>query len=276
MSFKNFVPIALAEKINTELEKDLVFAENCNREYEGKAREIGDTVKILNAGKPTITTYKDGKLHALEDPEELQGSSILMPLLHVAQINFGVDDLDKAQAAGNLYSTYMTEAKEGIADEMDAFIASLAADKRAVKETPSAAITKDNILTTLDAQLVRLLENNVKRNQEISVTASPKFCNILRQAYRDLDTNNHELMQNGKVGRYNTMTIKESNNAYKDSTHEYIQIKTNRAIAFVKPYIHLEPYRVEKHFKDAVKGYALYDGTIVRPKEMIVLKVKYS
>ena len=269
------MPIALAEKINTELDKDLVFAENCNRKYEGKAREIGDTVKILNAGKPTIETFADGKLHALNDPEELQGSSILMPLLHVAQINFGVDDLDKAQAAGNLYSTYMAEAKEGIADEMDAFIASLAGHKTAVKETVSTNISKDTILDVLDSSLVKLLENNVKRNQEISVTASPKFVNILRQAYRELDTNNHDLMKNGRVGRYNTMTIKESNNVYKDSTYEYIQIKTNRAIAFVKPYIHLEPYRVEKHFKDAVKGYALYDGTIVRPKEMIVLKVKY-
>ena len=275
MSFKNLMPIALAEKINTELDKDLVFAENCNREYEGKAREIGDTVKILNAGKPTIETFADGKLHALNDPEELQGSSILMPLLHVAQINFGVDDLDKAQAAGNLYSTYMAEAKEGIADEMDAFIASLAGHKTAVKETVSTNISKDTILDVLDSSLVKLLENNVKRNQEISVTGSPKFVNILRQAYRELDTNNHDLMKNGRVGRYNTMTIKESNNVYKDSTYEYIQIKTNRAIAFVKPYIHLEPYRVEKHFKDAVKGYALYDGTIVRPKEMIVLKVKY-
>lgn len=276
MSFANFKPIAFAEKINKELERDLVFAENCNREYEGKAKEIGDTVKILNAGKPTITTYSDGKLHGLNDPEELQGSSILMPLLHVAQINFGVDDLDKAQSAGNLYSTYMEEAKEGIANEMDAFIAGLAADKRAVKETISSAITTNTILGVLDNALVKLLEKDVKRNQEISVTASPKFCNILRQAYRDLDTNNHDLLKNGKVGRYNTMTIKESNNVYKDSTYEYIQVKTNRALAFVKPYIHLEPYRVEKHFKDAVKGYALYDGTIVRPKEMIVLKVKYS
>lgn len=275
MSFKNFVPIALAEKINKELEKDLVFYENCNHEYEGKAKEIGDTIKILNAGKPTIKTYADGKLHKLDDPENLQGSSILLPLMHVAQINFAVDDLDKAQAAGNLYSTYMEEAKEGISDEMDAYIASFAKDKNVHKETPSSAISTTDILSILDTALVKLLQNNVKRSQEVSVTASPQFCNILRQAYRELDTNNHDLMKNGRVGKYNTMTIKESNNVYNDGTYEYIQVKTNRAIAFVKPYIHLEAYRPDNSFSDAVKGYALYDGVLARPKEMVVLKVKY-
>ena len=48
-------------------------------------------------------------------------------------------------------------------------------------------------------------------------------------------------------------------------------VRTQRAIAYACPKIHVEPYRPEKDFKDAVKGFALYGAKIVRPKEMIIL-----
>lgn len=276
MSFKNFVPIALSEKINQELSRDMVFYDNVNHEYEGKAREIGDVVKILNAGKPSIAEYSDGKLHALSNTETLQGSSIFLPLDHVAQYNFKVDDLDKAQAAGNLYSVYMSEAKEGIADVMDKYIASFAADKNAKKLNSTVPqVTKDNVLGLIDQCLEGLYANDVKPSTEITLTASPKFFTILKDAYRNLDTNNHELLAKGIMGTYNGITLKMSNNVATASGAELIQVKTNRAIAFAKPYVHVEPYRIENEFSDAVKGYALYGGVLARPKEMVVLNVKY-
>ena len=57
-------------------------------------------------------------------------------------------------------------------------------------------------------------------------------------------------------------------------THlENIMVRTQRAIAYACPKIHVEPYRPEKDFKDAVKGFALYGAKIVRPKEMFLSKV---
>lgn len=280
MSFKNFVPIALSEKINTELSRSMVFYDNVNHEYEGKAKEVGDVVKILNAGKPTIKEYKDGKLHELEGTEKLQGSSIFLPIDHVAQYNFKVDDLDKAQAVGNLYSVYMQEAKEGLSDVMDRFIAGFAADKNANIYTPDAVTTDANILDFVSECLVELYEKDVTPSTEITVTGSPRFWSLMKKAYREIDTNNHEMMSTGSMGRYDGATIKMSNNVFRKTEggtdYEYVQIKTNRAIAFAKPYIHVEPYRLEKEFSDAVKGYGVYGGVLARPKEMVVLKVKYK
>ena len=54
-----------------------------------------------------------------------------------------------------------------------------------------------------------------------------------------------------------------------------IMARTKRAIAFVKPLTHTEAYRPEKKFVDAVKGFILYDASIVRPKELAVYNVKY-
>ena len=82
------------------------------------------------------------------------------------------------------------------------------------------------------------------------------------------------MLRNGRIGRYSGIVIKESNNVFNDGTYDNIQIKTNNAISFVKPYIHLEAYRPEGNFSDAVKGYSLYDGKVTRPKEIINLKVK--
>lgn len=277
MSFDKFKRVVWAAQFEKDLEKSLVFYENCNHQYEGLAKEPGDSVKILGIGRPSTRTHTDGKLHDLDAPEEVEGSSMTMPINIVTDFNFYVDDLDKRQAegGGGLLSAYMSEAKDVVAEAQDAYIAKFANDKNIAKETASAAITKDNILDFIDKAYLKLLKNDVKRTTEVTLTASPQFIMILKRAYVDLDTNNSEMIKNGRVGRYGGIIIKETNQCFADSTYEYFQLKTNKAISFVKPYIHLEPYRPESNFSDAVKGYALYDGKVTRPKEIIGLKVKY-
>ena len=61
-----------------------------------------------------------------------------------------------------------------------------------------------------------------------------------------------------------------------NGTVDNIMLRTKRAIAFVRPMIHIEPYRPEKKFADAIKGFVLYQAKIVRPKELVVLNVKYT
>lgn len=277
MSIEKFKPVVWATQFEKDLEKALVFYENCNHQYEGLAKQPGDSVKILGIGKPSTRTHTDGKLHDLDAPEEIQGVSQTMPINIVTDFNFYVDDLDKRQAEGGsgLLSQYMSEAKDVVAEAQDSYIAAFANDKNIAKETATEAITKDNILDFIDKAYLKLLKNDVKRSTEVTLTASPTFIMILKRAYVELDTNNSEMLRNGRVGRYSNIIIKESNQCLADNTYEYFQLKTNKAISFVKPYIHLEPYRPESNFSDAVKGYALYDGKVTRPKEIIGLKVKY-
>ena len=69
-----------------------------------------------------------------------------------------------------------------------------------------------------------------------------------------------------------------SNNVCKtdDGATDNIMIRTQRAIAYANPLTHTEAYRPEKKFADAVKGYILFDGKVVRPKEVININVKYA
>ena len=54
MAYNTFVPEVWAEKIERDLEKNYVFAADCNRQWEGNVKKCGDTVHITSAGKPTI------------------------------------------------------------------------------------------------------------------------------------------------------------------------------------------------------------------------------
>ena len=104
------------------------------------------------------------------------------------------------------------------------------------------------------------------------MTVPPWFYMILKQAYIKLDTDNSDMLENGKVGKYGNVIVRMSNNVATDSSdNSLIQLKTKRAIAYAKPMTHTEPYRPESKFSDAVKGFILYGARIVRPKEMIIL-----
>lgn len=275
MSYNNFVPKIWAKQINRELERAMVFAEDCNRQYEGDVKQMGDTVKVLGVGKPTITKQVGGSI-VLKDPEAVEDTSVDMVINRVAYFNYLVDDIDRRQAVGGLMDALSAESSEGTANAMDEDIAALAGTADAPKLFKSTtAITVDNILKQIDLGVQKLMENDVKPETKIVVTVPPWFKTILRQAYVQLDTNNSAMLKNGRVGQYDNVIVKMSNNCHRNSDNGHdIMLRTQRAVAFANPLTHVEPYRPEKRFADAVKGFVLYGTKIVRPKEMIVLNVK--
>lgn len=289
MAFQNFIPQIWSAAINRELEKECVFLEDCNRQYEGEVKKQGDTVRILGVGKPTIKHISRGEAsNDIDGPEEIEDTSVVMQINQIAYFNYMVGDIDKAQAVGGIMDALSAETTEGIADDIDQYIADLSKDKQAVNvySAPLKVVAgtagegEINVLDALDYVVQRLYENNVRKSTKIVATVSPRFLTIFNKEYRNTDTNNSKLMKNGFVTMYNNITIKMSNNVTRKTTTtandtDLIQVKTQRAIAFANPLTHTEAYRPEKKFADAVKGYSLYDAKIVRPKEMFILNLKY-
>ena len=70
MAYQNFIPEVWSEAIDRELEKALVFAEGCNRQYDGDVKKMGDTVRILGVGRPTIVTTQNREI-TLAEPEKI-------------------------------------------------------------------------------------------------------------------------------------------------------------------------------------------------------------
>lgn len=280
MAYQNFIPSVWSEGINRELERLCVFVEDCNRSYEGSVKKKGESVTILGVGKPTIKAIaKASRNNDIEAPEEIEDTSVIMYINQIRYFNYMVGDIDKAQAVNGVMEALELETSEGLADEVDKYVASFVVDSSVAKLSANATnVTKDNILGILDSAIQRLYENDVKATTKIVVTISPRFYTLFKQAYIDKDTNNSEMMKNGRVAKYGSVIVKMSNNVHKTDSGatDNIMIRTQRAIAFAKPLTHTEAYRPEKKFADAVKGFILFDAKVVRPKEVININVKYA
>jgi len=286
MSYTNFIPTVWEVGINRDLERALVFAKDCYRKYEGKIKENGESVKIVGIGSPTITerTRKDRNV-ALPSAEELEDSSIIMPINRIAIYNYKVGDIDKAASIEGISPAMREETAQKLGNVMDKYIADLAkstelvklysASTKVVAGTPAQG--EVDILDALDEAKEKLMLNDVPDSTKIVATVSPKFYRRLLRANVLIDTDNTALLKNGYVGTYNKMIVRVSNNCANDgSGNESLMVRTNKAIAFAKPLTHVEAYRPEGAFADAVKGFILYDAKIIRPKEIIVMNVKYS
>lgn len=288
MSYANFIPTVWNEGINRELERLCVFVEDCNRSYEGKVKKKGESVTILGVGKPTIKRIaKAARNDDIEAPEEIEDTSVIMYINQIAYFNYMVGDIDKAQAVNGVMEALNQETSEGLANEVDRYIADFAKDSSVKKlySAPVKVVAKETttagekyILDILDEAIQKLYENDVKQSTKLVVTISPRFFTLFRKAYRTEDTNNSGILKNGKVAMYGNVTVKMSNNVCKtdDGATDNIMIRTQRAIAYANPLTHTEAYRPEKKFADAVKGYILFDGKVVRPKEVININVKYA
>lgn len=280
MAYANFIPSVWNEGINRELERLCVFVEDCNRQYEGSVKKKGESVTILGVGKPTIKSLaKANRNNDIDAPEEIEDTSVIMYINQIRYFNYMVGDIDKAQAANGVMDALEQETSEGLADEVDKYVASFAVDSSVAKLYSAATtVTKDNILGVLDLAIQKLYENDVKATTKIVVTISPRFYTLFKQAYIDKDTDNSEMLKNGRVAKYGNVIVKMSNNVHKTDSGatDNIMIRTQRAIAFAKPLTHTEPYRPEKKFADAVKGFILFDAKVVRPKEVININVKYA
>lgn len=290
MAYENFIPNVWAAGIERQLERKCVFIEDCYRKYEGDIKRMGETVTIKGIGRPTIKTINKGSRSGdIDGPETVATSSIVMPINQIAYYNYEVDDIDRAQAQDGLMEALQEETSEGLANEVDKYIAQLALSEDAKKlaavigVTGTASSNQKNVLDILDEMKETLALNDVADGTEIVAEVDPKFMTRVRKEYRAIDTDNSNLMKSGRVFYYNGIKIKVSNNIAKENKTiggnskacSMIIMRTKRAIAFVQPLTHTEAYRPEKKFSDAVKGFILYDAKIVRPEEIIVTPVAY-
>ena len=279
MSYQNFKAKIWSKAIDTELKRAFVFADGTNQSYSGEIKGLGDTVRILGVGKPTVTEHDliNGDI-TLSAPEKVSDTSVSLVVDKAAYFNYGVGDIDKAQGAGNVLSVLNTEASEEVANAIDKHISNLVnpdSGTVGLQMFTKTQITNANVMATLDACQAMLYANDVSPATEVEMILPPWLYMAFRQAYQNKDTDNSEYLTNGKVARYGNMTVKMSNNVTikNDGTRDvyYVQIRTKRAIAVAMSEAHTEPYRPESKFEDAVKGFKLYGAKIVRPKELVVL-----
>lgn len=307
MAYETFIPTVWNSSLNRELERLHVLAKHTNREYEGDVKEQGDSVRILNVGKPTITsllvsTGKSTLQGNISAAEEIENTSITMPINQIKYYNYKIGDIDKAQVKndGKLMAAYQKETAEGLADAMDVYLGQTVfptaplftntysnATYNYIKvhagaSASAAADAFQNVLELLDDLLEQAHLNDIPDTTKLYLNCSPKFWKVAKRAFIAVSTNNVKELNGREYITYNNIDIEWSNNVKsvaavngQNAFYDYVTLRTERSIAFINALAHTEAYRPELGFADAIKGFILFDAMVVRPKEILQVKVTY-
>ena len=308
MAYDTFIPTIWNEALNRELKPKYKLAQHTNREYEGDVKQAGDSVRILNVGRPTIySTTTDSKetFHTnISGPEMIDNSSITLQVKQIRYFNYYVGDIDKWQMLndGKVMAAYRAETTDALANEVDVYLGQtifVGADVPVITNAFSHATygyikvtagdsgaasagNAQNVLELLDEVVLKARQNNIPDSTPLYVDCTPKFFGLVRRALAKFLTDNVKTVEGREYVEYNNLRISWSNNVKTvaevtdaNAYYEYVTVRTDRAVAYVHPLTHSEPYRPEDGFSDAIKGYIVFDAMVVRPKEIFSIKVTY-
>lgn len=276
MAINNFIPAVWSAQLLTALNKSLVYANLCNRDYEGEIREYGDQVKINSLGRVTVGSYT--KNTDIAAAETLTDAQRILVIDQSKYFNFQIDDVDKAQQKPKVMQAAMAEAAYGLADVADQYVAGLyteisgtntiGSDASPISIAVAAGQSTAAAYEKLVDLAVKLDEANVSRASRW-VVLPPWYHGILLKDSRFISAGTlktDEVLANGFVGRAAGFDIYTSNNVPNTSNALYKVIAGySGAWSYAEQIAEVEAYRPERRFADAVKGLHLYGAKVTRP-----------
>ena len=285
MALTTFIPELWNARLLNALDKAHVFAGLVNRDYEGEIKKQGDTVHINTIGEVTIGTYtKDTDFST--GPQALTATDSTLVINQAKYFNFAVDDIDTAQAAGDIMDKAMQRAAYGLADAADKYLADQLAAAITTANgnqvgTTAVALTKENVYENIVKMKTILDKANVPTTGRWLVVP-PEMVALILQDDRFVKTGGtkaEDTLANGWVARAVGFDIYESNNCNStsaSSTTTYtITAGDEGACTYAEQISDTEAYRPEKRFADAVKGLHLYGAKVVDPKRLAGLKCTF-
>lgn len=282
MSVQHFIQTIWSKKIQDDLEEKCKLVQDCTREYEGDC-QYAQTVKILAVGEPTIGNYIGQDITI----EEMTDSSQDLVIDVQKYFAFEVKDVDKAQSVPGLPEKYQQKSMRKLALAREKFIGALvagkaqsSADEEAGNDTykPGAATvitasgkTQSAIKNALDDAIITLREKNFDDAGIVEI--DPRSYKTFKDNLIELKTANDELIKRGVVGQYDGYDVKSTNNVYRDDTHVYCIVRSDKAIAFAGQINEVEAGRMEKRFSDYVRGLDTYGAKIIAQDEIVCVKI---
>lgn len=288
MATNYFIPQVWSAKILEALDKEIVYAELFNTDYEGEITEAGDTVHIAQVGDVTIKDFECGT--DLAAPDDVKVEDLTLEIDQAKYFNISVCDVNEVQSKISLLDTATQRAGYGFADVCDQYLGSLLATSGQVKDglgTKAApiTITADNAYETLVKMKTALDKANLPK-QERKVVVPPEFEGFMlldpRFVAVPVDASQDRLTE-GTVYRAAGFEIRTSNNVPSvadggtgGSTTVFSIVGSSPIQGtFAQQILKTEAYRPEKRFADAVKGLHVYGAKVLRPKVVAVATVAF-
>lgn len=283
MAVTHFIQTIWSKKIQDDLEEKCKLVQDCTREYEGDCK-YAQTVKILAVGDPVIHNYT-GK-NPINYDEMTDDSQDLVIDIQKA-FHFRVNDVDKAQSVPGLPEKYQQKSMKALALAREKFIGALVAGKalstadeeagKTTYKTGAATIitaesnSQADIKEAIDEAIITLREKDFDDSGIVEI--DPRTYKTFKNELIELKTANDELIKRGVVGEYDGYEVKSTNNVYRDESHVYCIVRSNKAIAFAGQINEVEAGRMESYFSDYVRGLDTYGARIIAQDEIVCVKI---
>ncbi len=283
MAINNFIPAVWSGRLLENLRKALVYGQEgvINRDYQGEISDVGNTVKINAIGAVTVFNYvKNTNMPAAQD---LTDSQLSLLIDQAKAFNFQVDDVDRVQQTPKVTDAAMREAAYALRDAADQYIASLYTGVQAGNTIGDDTTPVVPTATTAYERLVDLSvildEDNVP-SEGRTVVVPPWFHGLLLKDDRFVKAGTpttDQVLRNGVVGEAAGFQVLKSNNVPNTTGTKYKIIASHPvAWSYAEQIAHIEAYRPELRFADAVKGLHLYGAKVVRPAGLAVMTANKS
>lgn len=274
MAVTTFIPELWSARLLYSLEKAHVATNLVNRNYEGLIANQGDTVHINSIGAITVSDYT--KNTDIADPAALTTTDQTLVIDQAKYFNFQVDDVDKAQAAGELVDTAMGRAAYALADAADAYLLKLIAAGAATGNVVGAAsgpiaLTAANVYENIVKVRTKLDKANVPNTGRTIVVPPEVYALLLMddRFAKNTATAGQDALINGLVGRVAGFDVYMSNNVATGTGTDtgktaYFEVtaQVQAATTYAEQIIKTEAYRLEKRFADGVKGLHVYGAKV--------------
>jgi hypothetical protein len=270
MAYGNFKPTFWSKHIQHELEKIMIFKNDCDFKFEGEAGE-GKRLKIVGVAPISVGTYTPGQDISFETGVS---TSVYLDIDQYKYFAFDVDDVDKAQAMDGMMEAYTEEATRSMAENTDTWLAEQIAKSAGTISNTTSGNSAAKCKAAIDTALTKLWENGVRMGKDkITIYLPPWVYSYMQDQLITDKTQNDQLVKTGVLGLYKGAAVKMTNNVYNDGTDDYVIVKSSKAYAFCDGINSVEPGRHEKGFCDYIKGLHTYGGKMVRPKEAYTIKL---
>ena len=272
MSVTNFVPTLWEAAFLKEREPKFNGIKGCYRKFEGKIKQKGDRVKIKAIGDINVLDYAKNDFATGLTLQTIDDQSTLLEVTEAKYYNFAVDSVDKAQADADIMQEAMRKAGLKQNSLADKFIYGHYSEAGTI--ITNATVTSLNITNAIVDGLTKLYESDVPEGTEIRLEVSPAIYAKLILAKVIKDTNNSQTIANGKVGSYLGCDIYLSNNLTLTGSVNNCLMRTTEAIAYVEQMTEIQSGDLaQAGFGDFVKGLVLSGAKVIKPKELICLKL---
>lgn len=268
-----FRPEFWSSAILEALRNSLVYANLCNRDYEGEIQSAGDTVHVTSIGEVATRAYVEHTTISWDQASDTQADLVIDQNRYFA---YKVDDIEKKQSLPFLDALGVS-AGYGLRDNADAVVS--AAMYTAVNGTANdigdvtVDVSDNNAYgAVLVAMRTKLNRANVPSDGRW-VVGSPEFVAALLQDPRFIDASasadGGAALRNGFMGRAAGFDIYESNQTPDPTVNRYAIIGGHAmAASYAEQILETEAIRLQDYFADGLRGLHVFGTEVFRPEAL--------